>query len=655
MLNMECTLEIVDVIHGSIMCSGIEREIIGNPFFNRLHKVHQSSLVFLTYPSNKVMRFEHSIGTMHLAGQFFFKSVCNTPSEELEKFFQEINAEIVNWNSNVESGDLQYIDDSTLSDYADSNILEAPIPENQLYFQNTPANLISKYRFAYYVVFQSIRLSGMLHDVGHLPYSHILEHALNLLYHKVLNVDAEKRNEAHNHFIDTISKYCTSDDFAIHEELGKHFVDKIFSNIVKELPTKEDNTRYFLAAVIYFTKKILCSQNGENTIFSDLHRIVAGTIDCDRMDYCCRDMFFSGISKELPNYSRIFNTIRMKYRDTEKSSLADDDDAPPLRQRCFFTPSTKAVGQIENLLQRRWDIYSTINFHHRVHKHELLLENAIAELGLQEMESGEKPETIKNVLPLKVSSIWQLISQMNRSSPIEYVALQLDDSWLDTLLKHKYFDQYAESFLSRKKHANDPNWNRLDELISSKKHYYSLLKRSDDFRQFDELLYDVLKKNPCSVVSNVIDLDKTGSYTGFLNQEGEFLFNRIVRIIAPSKDLREKLFMSLKTALHIHIKEEESLNIVDCFLSDCTFSSGIRQSDPLYIISSKNEVKPFFHYTSLCDDLVKKRNLLPSFHLYYLPAYDLSSSRYLSADTDRFLQLLAQSIADQFSNWRLDS
>ena len=69
-MNMERTQEMVDTIHGLIAYSGIEQAIIGTPIFNRLHRVLQNSLVCLTYPSNKVKRFEHSVGTMHLAGQF---------------------------------------------------------------------------------------------------------------------------------------------------------------------------------------------------------------------------------------------------------------------------------------------------------------------------------------------------------------------------------------------------------------------------------------------------------------------------------------------------------------------------------------------------------------------------------------------------------
>ena len=59
MLNMEKSKTIQDIIHGTIVYSGLESEIIRTPIFTRLQRVSQSSLAFLTFPSNKVKRFEH--------------------------------------------------------------------------------------------------------------------------------------------------------------------------------------------------------------------------------------------------------------------------------------------------------------------------------------------------------------------------------------------------------------------------------------------------------------------------------------------------------------------------------------------------------------------------------------------------------------------
>lgn len=62
---------ISDSIHGLTQLSGYEKKIIASVGFNRLHDVYQNSTVYLTYPSNRTKRFEHSIGTMGFVQKCF--------------------------------------------------------------------------------------------------------------------------------------------------------------------------------------------------------------------------------------------------------------------------------------------------------------------------------------------------------------------------------------------------------------------------------------------------------------------------------------------------------------------------------------------------------------------------------------------------------
>ena len=649
MIDMNYTQEINDTIHGTIAYSGIEREVMGTPFFNRLHRILQSSLVYLTYPSNKVKRFEHSIGTMHLAGQFFFKSVSNTKKEELDKFFKEVSNALVSWNKSLTHDNIHYIHRNVMLKYKNETILNAPYPKSVLYDQNTPANLPEKYRFSYFVVYQAIRLVGMLHDIGHLPYSHILEHSLHLLYQKVVDIPESERNKAHLYFLEIMKKYCENEGFEIHEELGKHFVNKIFESIVSDLPKGECEELYFLAAVLHFTKQILNSEEEEgrnNSIFGDLHRIVAGTVDCDRMDYCCRDAYCAGVTKEPPNYDRIISTLSIVYRGPERP-LIDETPAPSERAHFYFAPSTKAIYQIERLLEQRWMIFAMINYHHRVHKHELLMQNAIAELGLEEMESGHLPKELVNILPLQVSSIWQLVQQMDAAAPIDYIALQLDDSWLDTLLKHKYFEKYGETYLSFATNGDDNNWHCLDELISAKKHYLSLVKRSGGFRSIDEALYNNLKEKGLLEECGLMLHGEDSNYSQFVSR-GEYAFNKLLRSIALTNELRQEFFQKLEARIKCAI-EKNDYNIVDCFLSDCTFKPGLRPSEPLYITSPELDNKPFSHYSALYDILMMRKKLLPCFHVYYLPRYDVAHNEYHQANTAAFRTALVDAAAQVIS------
>lgn len=647
MFDILYTQEIVDTIHGSIAYSGIEREIIGTPYFNRLHKILQSSLVYLTYPSNKVKRFEHSIGTMYLAGKFFSQSVHNTDKQTLVRFFGEINEELIKWNRSIRPEDVTFIHPTVLRRFKNEKILSVPCPENPLYNQNTPANLPSEYRFAYCVVYQSIRLVGLLHDIGHLPYSHILEYAMKLLYKEVEEIPEDKRLESHNYFLSIMDKYCNKSGFEIHEELGKRFVDKIFTGITNDLQRGENESYYFLAAVFYFTKQILQAEEGgsKNTIFEDLHKIVAGTIDCDRMDYCCRDAYCAGITKDLPNYSRITSSLKIIYRATD-APIAYRDAAAAIneRDRCYFAPSTKAISQIEHLLEKRWAVFSSINYHHRVHKHELLMQRAIAELGKEEMSDGQLPQELENILPLKLSSIWQLVKQLDDAAPIEYIALQLDDGWLDTLLKHKYFEAYGENYLSFTSNGDKVNWHRLDELISTKKHYFSLIKRSGGFRYLDELLYNSINAKGCLESWGIVTPGEPLNYSAFL-KKGEYALNKLIRKVASTTVERQEFFWKLEDKVRVAIKSND-YKIEDCFLGDCSFKPGISQSEPLFITSPGLDAKPFFHYSSLYTILMTRKKLLPSLHVYYLPCYDYAHNEYYMSDISGFQNALVKCIIE---------
>ncbi len=84
-MKLKSVGEIRDPVLGYVKMTEVERELIDSPFVQRLRRVHQLAGSYLVYPGAVHTRFEHVIGTMHVAGQ-----IADSLSDELELDEDEI-------------------------------------------------------------------------------------------------------------------------------------------------------------------------------------------------------------------------------------------------------------------------------------------------------------------------------------------------------------------------------------------------------------------------------------------------------------------------------------------------------------------------------------------------------------------------------------
>src|SRR5438105_10038224 len=110
------TYEVRCPVHGFIPISDWEREIINQPAFQRLRRIRQLGWTDQVYPGAMHTRFEHSLGVMHMATRLY--------------------EAIVGRSYDVLKDELAYNDDGLRRDKA------------------------------------LVRLTALLHDVGHGPFSH---------------------------------------------------------------------------------------------------------------------------------------------------------------------------------------------------------------------------------------------------------------------------------------------------------------------------------------------------------------------------------------------------------------------------------------------------------------------------------------------------
>ena len=67
-MTLRYVAEIRDPVHGYIKITQEERAIIDSPFVQRLRRIHQLAGAYMVYPGGVHSRFEHVLGTMHVAG-----------------------------------------------------------------------------------------------------------------------------------------------------------------------------------------------------------------------------------------------------------------------------------------------------------------------------------------------------------------------------------------------------------------------------------------------------------------------------------------------------------------------------------------------------------------------------------------------------------
>ena len=176
-----------DSVYGDIRLNEIEVEVMDNPQFQRLRRIKQLGLISLIYPGANHTRFEHSIGTMHIASKLADKLDLNQEDKEL------------------------------------------------------------------------VRISALLHDIGHGPFSHVSEGVLSFP----------------------------------HEELTKYVIK---NTAIRDIVEKK-----------FDINKIIEIINGEGKFGP----IVSGELDADRMDYLLRDSHYTGVAYGIIDYERIISNINL--------------------------------------------------------------------------------------------------------------------------------------------------------------------------------------------------------------------------------------------------------------------------------------------------------------------------------------------------------
>lgn len=189
---------------------------------------------------------------------------------------------------------------------------------------------------------QLYRFAGLLHDIGHYPFSHIMEDAIKDHYScSRLLVDEETSND------DSIDEALDYGSFLKHEQVGKEIV--LNNPDIKRIFAKSGISADEVSGI--FTRE---QPRG-------LTNLISSDLDADRIDYLLRTTIHTG----LP-----YGAVDLEY--ILSQTQVDGDNRVCL--------SRKAVCAADHLLISRYYQYLQVPFHKTVAGLELVLKDVIFEL-----------------------------------------------------------------------------------------------------------------------------------------------------------------------------------------------------------------------------------------------------------------------------------
>ena len=288
-----------DPIHGYIELTEVEQTVVGHRVTQRLRNIMQNGLAHLVFPEARTSRFSHSLGAMNFASLYLASSLRNASDAAVARFVREVKRTIV-LRSLGKTSDLDCCQ---------------PLLSKALTSPGVVRDDESRITLA--AIEQGLRLAALFHDLGHLPFSHDFEEALQSYWR---SLDTAARQSAGLKWL-----FVTTGGPAPqpHEQVAHKLAELVLKELFGEQP--QEHARIAFESGLRILNAPEPALDRSASALEWLKSLIAGELDSDRADYLLRDGRAFGFEFGAYDSQRLFeNVVLIKTKDRGYETVVRD-------------------------------------------------------------------------------------------------------------------------------------------------------------------------------------------------------------------------------------------------------------------------------------------------------------------------------------------
>ena len=473
-----------DPIHEYISIYEDEIPLLDCALLQRLRNIKQNGMAYYTYPALIGSRFEHSLGVMHLADRMLSSALVRSEPSVTKEFLLRCAQEF-NWQ----------VDNEAI-----------------------------KTRLS-----RVIRIVGLLHDLGQLPFSHTMEELIHQAIENILP----------STMIEKWQEYITTMEGSLHE-----FLTVMLIELDPDISTAVGRDKDIVL-------RILRASPEDKTPCGTLHELVSFDIDADRGDYLLRDGHTSGAEFGRFDLSRLVEGMRL----AKIVTLGREK-----KETFVIRPTIRALSAVESLVIERYKSHRWLYHHHRVVVTNRMLEEIIWRLLISHWDAISPFNTIPLSFPLA-----KMEFDTGKNSQVSF----LDDIDVVNILRQakvlllNELEKSGEISTSEKWVGFRELAALLDEILLRKKRGKTLWKDIGTYKKFND-----------QVANDIEDIFANHQRRKYKRTEGRVLSSEAIHKTTENTDftlnwVSEELLgrsFSKRKELEMQINKELRKSKIDGFL-----------------------------------------------------------------------------------------